>query len=124
VVLPALQAELTVDRVTASVPYTLIGFALGGVLMGRMADRFAASYATNLWQFALAHGLLIAQLGGAATFHRLSPICRTGSPGGATLRLRSRHRATIWLAPFGPLRAAFHPDHCLAATSVCYAPSQ
>src|SRR6185503_2829822 len=57
-----------------------------GVMMGRMADRLgimlpaligsvaislgyvAASFATSLWQFAIAHGLLIAALGGAATF--------------------------------------------------------
>jgi MFS family permease len=88
VVLPAVQAEFGVDRAAASLPYTLtmIGFAIGGVLMGRMADRFgvmvpalvgavalsigyvAAGYATSLWQFALAHGLLIAMFGGAATF--------------------------------------------------------
>ena len=54
--------------------------------MGRIADRFGvmlpaligaialsigyvvAGYATSLWQFALAHGLLIALFGGAATF--------------------------------------------------------
>ena len=88
VVLPAVQAEFGVDRATASLPYTLtmIGFAVGGVVMGRMADRFgimlpaligavalslgyiAAANATSLWQFALAHGLLIALLGGAASF--------------------------------------------------------
>ncbi len=88
VVLPAVQAEFAVDRAAASLPYTLtmVGFAVGGVLMGRLADRFgvmlpalvgavalsigyvAAGYATSLWQFALAHGLLIALFGGAATF--------------------------------------------------------
>jgi MFS family permease len=88
VVLPAVQAEFAVDRASASLPYTLtmVGFALGGILMGRLADRFgimvpaligsialsigyvAASFGTSLWQFALAHGLLIALLGGAATF--------------------------------------------------------
>ena len=88
VVLPAVQAEFGVDRATASLPYTLtmIGFGVGGVAMGRMADRFgimlpaligavalslgyiAAANATSLWQFALAHGLLIALLGGAASF--------------------------------------------------------
>ncbi len=87
VVLPAVQAEFAVDRATASLPYTLamIGFALGGVVIGRMADRLgimlpallgaaalslgyvAAANATDLWQFALAHGLLIA-VGGAASF--------------------------------------------------------
>ena len=88
VVLPAVQAEFGVDRATAALPYTLtmIGFAIGGVAMGRLADRFgimlpaligavalslgyiAAAKATTLWQFALAHGLLIASLGGAASF--------------------------------------------------------
>ena len=88
VVLPAVQAEFGVDRATASLPYTLtmIGFGVGGVAMGRMADRFgimlpaligavalslgyiAAANATSLWQFALAHGLLIALLGGSASF--------------------------------------------------------
>ena len=88
VVLPAVQAEFGVDRATASLPYTLtmIGFGVGGVAMGRLADRFgimlpaligaaalslgyiAAANATSLWQFALAHGLLIALLGGSASF--------------------------------------------------------
>ena len=42
VVLPAVQAEFGVARGEASLPYTLtmIGFAFGGVLMGRLADRF------------------------------------------------------------------------------------
>jgi MFS family permease len=63
----------------------MIGFACGGVLMGKLADRFgiavpltlgtlllAAGYlavglSSNLWQVALAHGLLIG-LGSSATF--------------------------------------------------------
>lgn len=42
VVLPAVQADFGVARADASLPYTLlmIGFGLGGVLMGRLADRF------------------------------------------------------------------------------------
>ena len=42
VVLPFIQVEFGVDRSGASFPYTMsmIGFALGGVLMGRLADRF------------------------------------------------------------------------------------
>ncbi|MFE1602007.1 MFS transporter [Methylobacterium sp. ID0610] len=79
VVLPAVQAEFGIARAAASLPYTLtmVGFALGGVLMGRLADRFgivlplvigglcvAAGYgvtavARSLWPFVLAHGLLI-----------------------------------------------------------------
>ena len=88
VVLPAVQAEFAVDRAAASLPYTLtmLGFASGGVLMGRLADRFGVAvpvvvgalalslgyvlsgFASSLWQFALIHGLLIAFLGSSATF--------------------------------------------------------
>ena len=42
VVLPFIQIEFGVDRSGASFPYTMsmIGFAVGGLLMGRLADRF------------------------------------------------------------------------------------
>jgi MFS family permease len=88
VVLPRIQAEFGVARADASLPYTLtmIGFGLGGILMGKLSDRFgvmvpvllgavglgagfiAAGSATTLWQFNLAQGLLIGLLGTAATF--------------------------------------------------------
>jgi MFS family permease len=78
VALPALQAEFGVTRADASLPFTMVmfGFAGGGVLMGRLADRFgiavplavgtlglsagylATGWATRLWQVALAHGLI------------------------------------------------------------------
>jgi MFS family permease len=86
--LPAIQAEFGVDRADASLPYTatMLGFAFGGVLMGRLADRFgivvpvivgalmlavgyvAAANAASLWQFMLAQALLIGLLGSSATF--------------------------------------------------------
>jgi MFS family permease len=88
VVLPAVQAEFGVARADASLPYTLtlLSLAAGGIMMGRLADRFGiifpviggsiavsfgyilASQATTLWQFALVHGLVIGFLGGSATF--------------------------------------------------------
>lgn len=88
VALPTVQAEFGAARAGASFPYTLamIGFAFGGIMMGRLADRFgivvpviggslalglgyiAASYSTSLLQFALAHGILIGLLGSSATF--------------------------------------------------------
>jgi MFS family permease len=88
VALPALQAEFGVGRSDASLPYTLtlIGFGFGGVMMGRLSDRFGvmavallgalglgagfigAGYATSLWQFSLIHGLLIGLFGTAASF--------------------------------------------------------
>lgn len=88
VVLPAVQAEFGVARADASLPYTLlmIGFGLGGMLMGRLADRFGvmvplligaaslglgfigASMAGSIWTFTLAHGFLIGLFGSSATF--------------------------------------------------------
>ncbi|MBI2752695.1 MAG: MFS transporter [Betaproteobacteria bacterium] len=88
VVLPPVQAEFAVSRSDASLPYTLtmVGFALGGILMGRLSDRFgvmvpvvggsialglgfiAAGHAASIWQFALVQGVLIGFLGSSATF--------------------------------------------------------
>ena len=88
VVVPAVEAEFGVTRADASLPYTvlMVGFAAGGVLMGRLADRLGiavplvlgacalalgyviAAQAQTLWQFALAHGVLIGLLGSSATF--------------------------------------------------------
>jgi MFS family permease len=86
VALPPIQAEFGVARSAASLPYTftMVGFALSGILMGRLSDRFGimvpvivgasalglgfvtASNATSLWQFALIQGLI--GVGSSATF--------------------------------------------------------
>ena len=44
VALPVIQAEFGIDRGDASLPYTatMLGFAVGGVLMGRLSDRLAS----------------------------------------------------------------------------------
>ena len=89
VVLPAVQAEFGVARADASLPYTvlLIGFGLGGMLMGRLADRRgvmvplsdrrASAWGSasrsrrgrrNIWWFAAAHCVLIGFLGSSASF--------------------------------------------------------
>ena len=46
VVLPPLQAEFGIARADASLPYTLtmIGFGFGGILMGKLADRFGPAH--------------------------------------------------------------------------------
>ena len=79
VTLPAVQAEFGIARGDASLPYTLtmLGFAFGGVMLGRMVDRFgimlpviagallmglgyaAASLAGGLWSYAIALGLMV-----------------------------------------------------------------
>ncbi len=88
VALPAVQADFGIDRAAASLPYTLtmVGFGLGGILMGRLTDRLgvavplvgatlalsagyiAASLAPNILLYALAQGVLVGFLGSSATF--------------------------------------------------------
>ena len=88
VVLPRVQEEFGVGRSDASLPYTLtmIGFGIGGILMGKLSDRFgviapvmvgalglglgfiAAGSSGSLLQFSLAHGVLIGLAGTSGTF--------------------------------------------------------
>ena len=88
VVLPAVQAEFGVTRAMASLPYAaiMLGFGVGGILLGRLSDRVGiffplvlgavmlglgyvlAGIATNLWWFVVAHGLVIGLLGSATVF--------------------------------------------------------
>ena len=91
VVLPVVQTDFGVARADASAPYSLlmIGFGVGGVMMGRLADRFGvmvplllgavgvgagfivAGRAPDIGTFTVAHGLLIGFLGCSATFSPL-----------------------------------------------------
>lgn len=88
VVLPPVQAEFGVARADASMPYMalMIGFGIGGILMGKLADRFGvtvpiligaaglglgyvgAGMSGNIWGFTVAHALGIGLLGSSATF--------------------------------------------------------
>src|SRR5215475_6069574 len=87
IALPAVQADFGVQRAGASLPYTLtmIGFMVGGITVGRFADRFGilppfaggtilmclgyilTAYAPTLPGFAVVSGLTIG-LGSAASF--------------------------------------------------------
>jgi MFS family permease len=86
VALPAVQADFGITRAEAALPFTLtmFGFGIGGIVMGRLADRFGiivpvilgalalgagyglSAFAGGIGSFALAQGLL--GLGSAATF--------------------------------------------------------
>ncbi|QEN87315.1 MFS transporter [Labrys sp. KNU-23] len=86
VVLPTLQVEFDTLRGGASLPYTctMLGFAVGGVVMGRLADRAGivvpiligavllcagyvlAAFTSNIWQFAALS--IVIGLGSAAGF--------------------------------------------------------
>ncbi|NYT36820.1 MFS transporter [Allopusillimonas soli] len=88
VVLPQIQADFDISRSQASLPYTLtmVGFGLGGIVMGKLSDRMGvmapiligaaglgggyilAGAAGGLWGFILWHSLFIGLLGTAATF--------------------------------------------------------
>ncbi|MEO7057477.1 MAG: MFS transporter [Caldimonas sp.] len=88
VVLPSVQKEFGVARADASLPYTMLmlGFGIGGVFMGRLADRrgialplligagglgfgfVAASLSGSIWTFAIVHGLLLGLVGASASF--------------------------------------------------------
>jgi MFS family permease len=88
VVLPTIQDEFGVDRAGASLPYTatMVGFALGGVTLGRLSDKFGimvplafgtvmlaagfvgAAFSGSYWQFVAIQALLIGMLGSSATF--------------------------------------------------------
>ena len=86
VVMPVVQADFGATRGAASLAFTctMLGFGFGGVVMGKLSDRFGivlaimigmgamllgylgAGYAAALWQFNLMHFLI--GLGAAATF--------------------------------------------------------
>src|SRR5215469_16442957 len=86
VALPAVQADFGIDRATASLPFTFAftGFAFGGALMGRLADRLGivipltissamlgfgyigSSFSVAAWQYAIAYGVI--GVGSSAAF--------------------------------------------------------
>ena len=110
VVLPRIQAEFAVARGDASLPYTLamIGFGLGGVLMGKLSDRFGvlvpvsigavflgvgfivAGSATSLWQFSLAQGVLMGRKP-KLTDHQRREALRMVRDEGRSLRDVAKH---------------------------------
>ncbi|MFY0614027.1 MAG: MFS transporter [Hyphomicrobiaceae bacterium] len=87
VALPKIQEDFGVDRAAVSLSYTacMVGFGLGGVVIGRLLDRlgalvpimlsavcvgggfYLAAQSTTIWELTAANGLLIG-VGASATF--------------------------------------------------------
>ncbi len=88
VVLPLIQEDFGVSRGGASLPYALsmLGFAAGGILMGKLSDRVGisvpmilgavmlcagyglSSIVESYWQFLVVQCLLVGMLGSSVTF--------------------------------------------------------
>src|SRR6516164_857264 len=86
VALPSVKADFVIDRATASLPFTyaFTGYAFGGALMGRLADRLgivipvtigtvmlglgyvSSSFSVAAWQYAVAYGVI--GVGSSAAF--------------------------------------------------------
>jgi MFS family permease len=86
VALPAVQADFGIDRASASLPFTFAfgGYAFGGALMGRLADRLgivtpltigalmvglgyvSSGFSVAAWQYAIAYGVI--GVGSSAAF--------------------------------------------------------
>jgi MFS family permease len=66
VVLPEVQTEFGVSRSDASIPYTLsmLGFGIGGMWMGRWADRFGIARVAALGAVGVASGFVLAGVSG------------------------------------------------------------
>jgi len=66
VVLPEVQTEFGVSRADASIPYTLsmLGFGIGGMWMGRWADRFGIARVAALGALGVASGFVLAGVSG------------------------------------------------------------
>ena len=88
VFLPSIEAEFNTDRGWASVPYlaNMIGFAVGALIMGRMADRFGImiplmisavsmlvgytliSYSSSFWGYVVLQVVFVGMIGTSTTF--------------------------------------------------------
>src|SRR5436309_4534258 len=62
VALAPVQAEFGVSRADASLPYTLtmLGFGIGGILMGKLSDRFGVMVSTLIGAIGLGTGFVLA----------------------------------------------------------------
>ena len=67
VIMPAVQSEFGIARADASIPYTLtmVGFALGNLVIGRAVDRFGVTIALAGSAITMAAGFALAAVSGS-----------------------------------------------------------
>ena len=141
--LPAAQVQFGIARGDASLPYSfcMIGFAFGGVLLGRVADRFgvmppvlggavsltlgylAAGFATTFWQLALVvwpADRIVRMLCHvrAAAGGRVALVRPAPRPRGDDLRLRQLCRRRVLAARGG----AFHRPRSAGGRRISVSP--
>ncbi len=98
VVLPAVQSEFGVARADASLPYsmTMIGFGLGGLFMGRLADRFGVMVPVLIGGVSLGAGFVLA--GNAGSIWTFSARARLADRRARQLGdVRAAHRRHVAL---------------------------
>ncbi|MBJ6372065.1 CynX/NimT family MFS transporter [Sedimentitalea arenosa] len=76
VIMPAVETEFGAGRAEASLPYTMtmVGFALGNLLIGRVVDRFGVTLALNGAAVGIATGYLLSTFAPSMTMLSLAHL--------------------------------------------------
>ena len=100
VVLPQLQADFGIDRSAASMPYaaTMAGLGVGGLLMGRLTDRFGVMVPVILGTFGLGAGYVLAGLAPGPTWFTLASGVLIGAFGASATFSPLMADASLWFA--------------------------
>ena len=77
VALPAVQSDFGIARGEASLPFTLTmaGFGIGGIVMGRLADRFGIVMPVMVGAVALGAGYALSGVAGGIGTFALARAC-------------------------------------------------
>jgi MFS family permease len=118
VALPAVQQEFGVARGDASLPYTLtmIGFGVGGILMGKLSDRFGIMLPIVVGTVALALGYVVAALAGTLWLYTAAQGLLIGVGSSATFAPLLAHTSLWFTRRRGIAVAIFASGNYLAGT--------
>jgi MFS family permease len=98
VTLPAVQQDFGTARAGASLPYTLtmLGYAIGGVGVGRLSDRFGMAWTTAAGAIALGLGYILASLSTSFVVYTVLHFLLCGTLGGAAFFSPLMAEASRW----------------------------